>query len=125
MEFVHTSKAPQAIGPYSQAVVHGDLIFASGQVALDPESMRIVGRNVTEQTNRALTNLAAVLEEAGAGLHTVLKTTVYLADMADFVEMNAEYERHFGSHKPARAAVAVRELPKQSLVEIDAVAVRR
>ena len=125
MEFVHTNKAPQAIGPYSQAVVSGQMVFASGQVALEPETMTIVGKTVTEQTNRALTNLAAVLEKAGAGLDTVLKTTVYLADMAAFAEMNAEYERHFGSHKPARAAIAVRELPKQSLVEIDAIAVRK
>ena len=125
MEFVHTSDAPQAIGPYSQAVVHGDLVFASGQVALDPATMQIVGSNVTEQTNRVLTNLAAVLREAGSSLDSVLKTTVYLADMSTFVEMNAEYERHFGKHKPARAAIAVKELPKQSLVEIDAVAVRK
>lgn len=125
MKFVHTDSAPQAIGPYSQAVVHGDLVFASGQVALDPGTMQIVGETVTQQTNQVLSNLAAVLKEAGAGLDTVIKTTVYLADMATFVEMNAEYERHFGQHKPARAAVAVRELPKQALVEIDAVAVRK
>ncbi len=125
MEFVHTKKAPEAIGPYSQAVVSGGLIFASGQVALDPETMTIVGENVTQQTHRALTNLAAVLEQAGGGLDTVLKTTVYLADMAAFAEMNAEYSRHFGDHKPARAAIAVRELPKQSLVEIDAIATRK
>lgn len=125
MEFIHTNKAPEAIGPYSQAVVSNGLVFASGQVALDPATMTIVGKNVTEQTNRALTNLAAVLEQAGAGLSTVVKTTVYLADMAAFAEMNAEYEKHFGAHKPARAAIAVRELPKQSLVEIDAIAVRK
>ncbi len=125
MEFIHTRKAPEAIGPYSQAVVSGGLIFASGQVALDPETMTIVGENVTQQTNRALTNLAAVLEQAGGGLDTVLKTTVYLADMAAFAEMNAEYARHFGDHRPARAAIAVRELPKQGLVEIDAIATRK
>ena len=124
MEFIHTENAPQAIGPYSQAVVHGDLVFASGQVALDPKTMTIVGDTVTEQTNRVLTNLAAVLRQAGSGMDHVIKTTVYLADMSSFAEMNAEYERHFGRHKPARAAIAVRELPKQSLVEIDAVAVR-
>ncbi len=125
MEIVATDKAPSAIGPYSQAIVSGQEVFTAGQIPLDPVTMEVVGDDVATQTEQVLTNLAAVLDAAGASLTQVVKTTVYLADMADFPEMNAVYERHFGNHKPARSTVQAAGLPKQALVEIDAIAVRR
>jgi 2-iminobutanoate/2-iminopropanoate deaminase len=125
MEFVATDKAPGAIGPYSQAAVVGDMVFTAGQIALDPATMEIVGSSVTQQTEQVLRNLAAVLDAAGAGLGSVVKTTVYLADMADFQAMNEVYARHFGDHKPARAAVQAAALPKGALVEIDAIAAKQ
>ena len=122
MESVHTNDAPQAIGPYSQAVVVGSMAYLSGQIALDPKSMEIVGETVIEQTKRVFANLAAVLEAAGSSLGQVVKTTVYLSDMAEFPAMNEEYARQFGDHRPARATVEVARLPKDVKVEIDAVA---
>jgi 2-iminobutanoate/2-iminopropanoate deaminase len=125
MDFVTTDKAPKAIGPYSQATMVGNVIYTAGQVALDPATMQIVGKDVAEQTDRVLKNLAAVLEAAGSGLAHVMKTTVFLADMADFAAMNEVYARHFGDHRPARSTVAVRTLPKDARVEIDAIALKR
>ncbi len=124
MEFVATDQAPQAIGPYSQAVIAGDLVFTAGQIALDPASMEMVGDDTAAQTERVLHNLRAVLAAAGCGLADVVKTTVYLADMADFPAMNEVYTGHFGDHRPARAAVQAAALPKGAQVEIDAIAVR-
>ena len=124
MEFVSTEQAPAAIGPYSQAVIAGNLVFTAGQIALDPASMEMVGDDVAAQTERVLVNLAAVLAQADCTFADVVKTTVYLADMADFPVMNEVYARHFGDHRPARAAVQAAALPKGGLVEIDAVAVR-
>ncbi len=124
MEFVATDQAPQAIGPYSQAVIAGDLVFTAGQIALDPASMEMVGDDTAAQTERVLHNLRAVLAAAGCGLADVVKTTVYLADMADFPAMNEVYAGHFGDHRPARAAVQAAALPKGAQVEIDAIAVR-
>ena len=120
---VSTPGAPKAIGPYSQAIVHGGLVYTAGQVALDPARMELVAGGVADQADRALANLAAVLAEAGSGLDRVIKTTVYLVDMADFGAMNEVYARHFGSHRPARSTVAVAGLPKGARVEIDVVAV--
>ena len=120
---VSTPGAPKAIGPYSQAIVHGGLVYTAGQVALDPATMELVSGGVAEQADRALTNLTAVLAEAGSGLDRVIKTTVYLVDMADFGAMNEVYARHFGSHRPARSTVAVAGLPKGARVEIDVIAV--
>ena len=120
---VSTPGAPKAIGPYSQAIVHGGLVYTAGQVALDPATMELVAGGVSEQADRALTNLTAVLAEAGSGLDRVMKTTVYLVDMADFGAMNEVYARHFGSHRPARSTVAVAGLPKGARVEIDVIAV--
>lgn len=122
MKSVATSNAPRAIGPYSQAVITGNLVFCSGQIPLDPETMEIVGDTITEQTNRVFMNLAGLLEAAGSGLQKVVKTTVYLKDMSEFAAMNAEYARHFGDHRPARAAVEVARLPKDVRIEIDAIA---
>lgn len=119
---VTTPAAPAAIGPYSQAVVHGGLVYCSGQIALDPASGVVVEGGVAAQTERVLANLAAVLAAAGSGLERVLKTTVYLRDMADFAEMNAVYARIFGDARPARATVAVAGLPRDVRVEIDCIA---
>lgn len=119
---VSTELAPEAIGPYSQAVVSDGWVFCSGQIPLDPETMELVEGDVQAQTEQVLVNLRAVLEAAGAGLDTVVKTTVFLADMEDFSAMNEVYARHFGDHRPARAAVAARDLPKFVDVEIECVA---
>jgi 2-iminobutanoate/2-iminopropanoate deaminase len=119
---VGAAGAPKAIGPYSQAVIVDGTIYAAGQIALDPTTNEVVGRTTAEQTDRLLKNLAAVLAAAGSGLHMVVKTTVYLIDMADFPAMNEVYARHFGSHKPARATIQAAALPKGVRIEIDAIA---
>ena len=124
MEFVSTNNAPAAIGPYTQATVAGGFVFTAGQIALDPSTMEMVGSTAAEQTEQVFKNLVAVLAAAGTGLDSVVKTTVYLADMADFQAMNEVYAIHFGDHKPARAAVQAAALPKGALVEIDAVALK-
>ncbi|MFO8172673.1 MAG: RidA family protein [Gemmatimonadota bacterium] len=119
--FISTDQAPGAIGPYSQAVAVDGWMFCSGQIPMDPASGELVGGDIAPQTDRVLKNLTAVLEAAGASLSNVVKTTVFLEDMADFAGMNEVYARHFGDHKPARAAVAVRTLPKNVKVEIEAI----
>ena len=124
MESIRTEHAPAAIGPYSQAVVVGDLVFTAGQIALDPTSGKVVEGGVEAQTARAMKNIAAVLEAAGSSLSQVVKTTVFLTDMADFPAMNKVYAEAFGDHKPARATVAVAGLPLGARVEIEAVATR-
>lgn len=121
-EPIHTDAAPAAIGPYSQAVVAGDLVFCSGQIALDPSTGVLVGTDAAAQTEQVMRNLSAVLAASGSGLGQVVRTTVFLTTMADFAAMNEVYARHFASHKPARATVAVRQLPKDALVEIDCIA---
>ena len=123
MDFISTDRAPRAIGPYSQAVVHSGLLYSAGQIALDPGSMELVAGDTAAQTEQVFANLKAVLSAAGANLSSVLKTTVYLADMADFQPMNAVYARHFGEHRPARSTVAAAALPKGARVEIDVIAV--
>lgn len=122
LDVVHTDGAPEAIGPYSQAISVDGWVFASGQIAIDPETGELLGGDVASQTDRVLKNLAAVLAAAGASLSTVVKTTVYLADMGTFTEMNEVYGRHFGEHRPARATVEAGALPKAVAVEIDAIA---
>ncbi|HKQ90920.1 MAG TPA: RidA family protein [Blastocatellia bacterium] len=122
MESIQTDRAPQAIGPYSQAIKANGFIFASGQIPLDPATMRIVEGGIEEQTGRVLDNLKAVLEAAGSSLDRVVKTTVYLADMGEFAAMNEIYARYFGATKPARATVQVARLPRDVKVEIDVVA---
>ena len=119
---VHTDNAPAAIGPYSQAVVANGFLFTAGQIALDPESAQVVDGGIAEQTERVMTNLAAVLKEAGAEWGGVVKTTVYLNDMADFREMNEVYARWLGEARPARSTVQAAGLPRGVLVEIDVVA---
>jgi len=119
---VATDAAPPAIGPYSQAVVVDGMVYTAGQIALDARTGEVVGRTTAEQTARVLQNLAAVLEAAGSGLAMVVKTTVYLADMADFPAMNEVYAKQFGTHKPARSTVQAAGLPKGVRIEIDAIA---
>jgi 2-iminobutanoate/2-iminopropanoate deaminase len=122
---VHTDEAPQAIGPYSQAVVAGDLVFCSGQIALDPATGELVGRTAAEQARRALDNLSAVVSAAGSRMDRVVRTTIYLASMDDFAAVNEVYGKYFPSGmKPARATIAARALPRGALVEIDCIAVR-
>lgn len=119
---VNTNAAPKAIGPYSQAVVAGELVYTSGQIAIDPTNGEVEHDNVGVQTRRVLGNLGEVLNAAGASLQTVIKTTVYLTSMSDFAEMNNVYGEYFGENPPARACVEVSALPKNVLVEIEAVA---
>ena len=121
MKQVHTDRAPAALGPYSQAVVSGGLCFTSGQIALSPETGEIVGADITSQTRQVLENLCAVLAAAGTAAEKVLKTTCYLADIADFAAFNAVYAEYFPG-KPARSCVAVKDLPRGALVEVEAVA---
>ena len=125
VRIVHTENAPAAIGPYSQAVVAGNFLFTAGQIAIDPSTGQIVQGDVTAQTERVMRNLAAVLEAAGATWSDVVKTTVYLQDMADFPRVNDVYGRVIGDARPARSTVQVAGLPRGVLVEIDAVAIVR
>jgi 2-iminobutanoate/2-iminopropanoate deaminase len=121
-QIITTDKAPQAIGPYSQAVRAGDLLFCSGQIPMDPETGELVTGEIGAQTERVLKNIRAVLEAAGAGLDRVVRCTVFLADMNDFAAMNEVYGRFFEKDPPARAAVEVSRLPRDVGVEIAAVA---
>jgi len=125
VRIVHTENAPAAIGPYSQAVVAGNFLFTAGQIALDPATGQIVQGDVSAQTERVMRNLAAVLENAGASWSDVVKTTVYLQDMADFPRVNEVYGRVMGDARPARSTVQVAGLPRGVLVEIDAIAIVR
>jgi 2-iminobutanoate/2-iminopropanoate deaminase len=122
LRFVATERAPKAIGPYSQGVIANGMLFSAGQVALNPETMEIVGTDARAQTEQVMQNLHAVLTSAGTTFKKVVKTTVFLATMDDFAAMNEVYAKHFGDHKPARSTVAVKTLPKNALVEIDVVA---
>ena len=122
MRIIQTDTAPAAIGPYSQAVITGNLCFVSGQIPMDPTTGDIVGDNITSQTHKALTNPRAVLKAAGTDFDRVAKCTVYLQSMDDFAAMNAVYAEHMGDARPARAAVEVSRLPRGVLVEIDAIA---
>lgn len=121
-KIVATGQAPKAIGPYSQAVVWNGAVYLSGQIALDPATGQMVDGDCAAQTERVLENLKAVLEAAGSSLDAVLKTTVYLQDMADFPKMNEVYARYFPENAPARATVQAARLPRDAKVEIDAVA---
>jgi 2-iminobutanoate/2-iminopropanoate deaminase len=123
IEKIQTDGAPQAIGPYSQAVKTGGFVFASGQIPLDPASMQIVEGDVRIQAARVLENLQAVLEASGSSLEQVVKTTVFLADMNDFAAMNEVYATFFGATRPARSTVEVARLPRDARIEIDVVAV--
>ena len=121
-QIVKTGRAPQAIGPYSQAVVAGGFVYASGQIPLDPKTGEFAPGGIAQQTEQVLRNLTAVLEAAGSGLGRVVKTTVYLADMSDFAAMNEVYGRYFSADPPARSTIQASRLPRDARVEIDAVA---
>ena len=121
MQKVHTEKAPAAIGPYSQAVIAGNLVYTSGQIPIDPASGEIVGTAIEEQTKRVCENLSAVLDAAGTSIEKVVKTTCFLQDMADFAAFNGVYAQYFIG-KPARSCVAVKTLPKNVLVEVEVIA---
>ncbi len=122
-ETVTTDKAPGAIGPYSQAIKADGMVFCSGQIPIDPATGEFVSDVVGEQTEQVLRNLSEVLKAAGTALDNVVKTTVFLADMNDFVEMNEVYSRYFGDNKPARATVQAARLPRDAKVEIDCIAI--
>lgn len=121
-EIVSTDRAPSAIGPYSQAVKTGNMVFVSGQIPIDPATGEFVSQEVSEQTEQVLKNLSAVLEAAGSNLNNVVKTTVFLADMDDFAQMNEVYARFFSDNNPARATVQAARLPRDARVEIECVA---
>lgn len=122
MNAISTKKAPAAIGPYSQAIRVGNIIYTSGQIPLDPATGAFVEGGIKEQTRQALTNIKAILEEAGASMDNVVKTTVFMANMDDFADMNAVYAEFFTEPYPARSAVAVKTLPKGALIEIEVIA---
>lgn len=123
-EMIRTEKAPKAIGPYSQAVVLGNLVYTSGQIALDPETGALAENDIRVQTERVCQNLSAVLEAAGSSMELAVKTTCFLQNMEDFAEFNEVYGRYFVS-RPARSCVAVKSLPKNALVEVEVIAERR
>ena len=120
---ISTSQAPKAVGTYSQAVRCGSTLYVSGQIALDPKTGQMNGTTAAAQAEQVMKNLAAVLAAGGASLANVARTTIFLASMDDFAAVNEVYSKHFGAHKPARATVAVKTLPKNGLVEIDCIAV--
>ena len=124
MTTIQTPDAPEAIGPYAQAIEANGLIFCSGQIPINPLTGNIEKAGATEQTRQVLLNLKAVLEAAGSSLHNVVKTTVFLADMGDFPFVNTVYAEIFGTHKPARSTVQVARLPKSARVEIEAIAIK-
>jgi len=121
-KIIHTTKAPEAIGPYSQAVVHNDILYCSGQIALLPETMQIVEGGIEEQTRQVMINLREVLKAAGTSFSNVLKCSIFLHEMNDFSIVNSVYGEYFDDMPPARETVAVKELPKSVLVEISCVA---
>lgn len=122
-EVINTDKSPAAVGPYSQAIKAGNMVFVSGQLPMDPATMELVEATIEEQTAKSLENLKAVLEEAGATFNDVVKTTVFIKDMNDFTAMNGVYATYFNENKPARACVEVARLPKDARVEIEAIAI--
>jgi len=122
MKIIQTDLAPAAIGPYNQAIDHAGLLFCSGQIALDPATGKMVGDSAAEQARRVLENLGAVLRAGGSNFDRVLKTTIFLEDLGDFAEVNEVYAAYFANHRPARATVAVKTLPRGALVEMDAIA---
>jgi len=124
LKIVHTNDAPAAIGPYSQAVSATGMVYTSGQIALPAEGGELVGESAAEQTQVVMNNLRAVLTAAGSGLERVVKTNIYLVDMEDFPSVNEVYAKAMGSHRPARATVAVAQLPRGARVEIDCIAIK-
>ncbi len=122
MKYVQTDKAPKAVGPYSQAIVENGLIYCSGQIGLNPQTGELV-EGLENQTHQVIKNLQAVLQEAGSDLDQILKTTIFITNITDFAKVNEIYGQYFVDHKPARATVAVSDLPKGAVVEIEAIAI--
>lgn len=122
LEILRSDQAPAAIGPYSQAVKFGSMLFCSGQIPLDPVTGELVSGDIKAQAERVMKNIAAVLSAAGTGFDNVIKTTIYLVDIADFAAVNEIYGLYFNSHKPARSTVAVKSLPRGALIEIEVIA---
>ncbi len=122
IQTITTDKAPNVVGPYSQALLANGLIFCSGQVAIDPQSNKFIGGDIEQQTKQALNNLSAVLQSVGSSLDKALKTTVFLKDLGDFETMNRIYGEYFPNHKPARSTIQVARLPKDALIEIEMIA---
>lgn len=125
IQSARSEDAPRAVGPYSQAILAGELVFCSGQIPLDPATGQLLEGDIAAQTGRVLDNLAAVLAAAGSDLAHVVKTTVFLADLGDFAAMNEAYATRFGEHRPARSTVQVAALPRGARIEIECIAVRR
>lgn len=123
MKYVHTDKAPQAVGPYSQAIVANGFVYCSGQIGLTPDGQLVEG--LEQQTRQIMSNLQAVLEEAGSSLEHVVKTTIFITNINDFVKVNEIYGEYFSVHKPARATVEVSSLPKGAVIEIEAIAIMK
>jgi 2-iminobutanoate/2-iminopropanoate deaminase len=124
MKTIYSKKAPAAIGPYSQAILANNMLFVSGQIPLDPDTMAIISNDVKEQTNQVMKNLQAILSEADFSLEHVVKTTIYIQNMNDFNHINEVYGSYFKDHKPARATVEVSRLPKDVKIEIECIAVK-
>lgn len=118
---ISTDNAPKAIGPYSQAIIYGNMVYTSGQIALSPETAALVGNDVTEQTEQVMKNLSAVLKEAGSDMKNIIKTTCFLSDIADFAAFNEVYGKYI-TEAPARSCVAAKDLPKGALVEVEVIA---
>lgn len=123
MEFITTKKAPEAIGPYSQAVKVGNMLFLSGQIPINPETGEVVENDIVLQTRQVLSNIKAILEKENLSIEQVFKTTIFIKDMAQFPVINEEYSNFFKDHKPARSTVEVSRLPKDVLIEIESIAV--
>ncbi|GED49256.1 RidA family protein [Carnobacterium maltaromaticum] len=123
LEKIYTDQAPAAIGPYSQAIKIENTLYTSGQIPVDPTNGKVISTEITEQAQQVMKNLQAVLEEGGSNLNSVIKTTCFLTDMDDFAAFNEVYGSYFGDHKPARSCVAVKELPLNVRVEVEAIAV--
>ncbi len=121
MQMIETDKAPKAIGPYSQAIKYENLIFLSGQIAINPKTQEFIGGDVKEQTRRVMENIKGILEELGLNFNHVIKTTIYLKNIQDFSQVNEVYGSYFSEYKPARSTVEVSNLPKGALVEIEAI----
>lgn len=121
---IATDRAPQAIGPYSQGIEVGNFLFLSGQIPINPETGEVEAKDIVGQTNQVMKNIAAILESEGLTLNNIVKTTIFITDMNQFAQLNEEYARHLGEHRPARSTVEVSRLPKDVLVEIEVIAVR-
>lgn len=123
-KMINTEKAPKAIGPYSQGVMAGNMLFISGQLPIDPETMELVGGSIENQTKKVMENIEAILKEVGATFNDIVKTTIFLTDLGNFAEVNKAYGEYFNTNKPARACIEVSKLPKDAEIEIEAIVIK-